>query len=282
MKKISKQVPSVKTFSADMLTVQSRKNYGGKYKATGAVIPCYTKKQIRSLYPDNNFEKVAEYAPGSKKDKVGTLRYEKIMLPLTGYGSNNRIIYREKGFVAVDSGEDSYTAILQKALPLRIAALVLCLAIIAGGIALAVTSGNKASEVAADATSSAISPELEEGAEDWEGVKVSEDSDIPADGIRIPGYKSITIEADTTEVSVNLQNPEKNTCYFVIRLVLPDMGETLYESKMIEPGKGLYSIMLSRALETGTYSAQLQYEPYDMTTLTRLNGAVVNLELIVE
>jgi hypothetical protein len=64
--------------------------------------------------------------------------------------------------------------------------------------------------------------------------------------------------------------------------VLLDTGETLYESKMIEPGKGLYEITLSRALEAGTYDAQLQYEPYDMTTLTRLNGAVVNLDLIVE
>jgi hypothetical protein len=169
-----------------------------------------------------------------------------------------------------------------KVLLLRIVAIVIGVAVVAGGIVLVICLGNGAAEVAADTTATPMSPVLESGAVDWEGVKTSETSGIPADGIRIPGYKSITIEADTTEVSVNLQNPEKNSCYFVIRLVLLDTGETLYESKMIEPGKGLYNITLSRALEAGTYSAQLQYEPYDMTTLTRLNGAVVNLDLIVE
>lgn len=280
MKEINKPELPVKTLGMAMLNAQSRKNYGGKYKALGAVLPCYTKKQIRSLYPGNNFKMAAEYAPGSKENEAGVLRHESTNLPLTEYGSNTRIKYREKGFVAVDPGEDRYAAILQNVLPQRIAALVLCLAIIAGGIALAV-SLNKGGATAA-VTSTPLLPALESGAVDWEGVKTTETSGIPADGIRIPGYKSITIEADTTEVSVNLQNPEKNSCYFVIRLVLLDTGETLYESKMIEPGKGLYNITLSRALEAGTYGAQLQYEPYDMTALTRLNGAVVNLDLIVE
>lgn len=165
-----------------------------------------------------------------------------------------------------------------KVLHRRIIAIVFGLIVIAGGIVLVICLGNGTS----DTTATPTSPVLESGAVDWEGAKTTETSGIPADGIRIPGYKSITIEADTTEVSVNLQNPEKNNCYFVIRLVLLDTGETLYESKMIEPGKGLYNITLSRALEAGTYSAQLQYEPYDMTSLTRLNGAVVNLDLIVE
>jgi hypothetical protein len=164
----------------------------------------------------------------------------------------------------------------------RIIAIAIGLAVIAGGIVLAICLWNGTAEVEADATTTPMTPVLESGAVDWEGVKTSETSGIPADGIRFPGYKSITIEANKTEVSVNLQNPEKNNCYFVIRLVLLDTGETLYESKMIEPGKGLYSINLSRALEAGTYSAQLQYEPYDMVSLTRLNGAAINMDLIVE
>jgi len=162
----------------------------------------------------------------------------------------------------------------------RIIAIVIGLAAIAGGIVLAICLWN-GTEVESDATTTPMTPVLESGAVDWEGVKTSE-SGIPEDGIRIPGYKSINIEANKTKVSVNLQNPDKNNCYFVIRLVLLDTGETLYESKMIEPGKGLYSINLSRALEPGTYRAQLQYEPYDMTTLTRLNGAEINLDLIAE
>ncbi len=282
MKDNNKQNKENGTFDKKIWDVQMRKNYGGIYKDSGVVLPCYTKKQMQSLYPDGQFKIKAEYAPGSKQDSVGALHHEKTELPLTEYGSNSRIIYREKGFAAIDSYEESYTAVLKNVLLPRIAALVLCLVVIVCAIVLFTLPGDESEDVVADTASTPVAPELEEGAVDWEGIKTTEESGIPADGIRIPGYKSITIEADTAEVSVNLQNPEKNNCYFVIRLVLLDTGETLYESKMIEPGKGLYDITLSHAMEAGTYNAQLQYEPYDMTAMTRLNGAVVNLELIVE
>ena len=282
MKDNNKQNNENSAFDMKIRNVQMRKNYGGIYKDSDIVLPCYTKKQMRSLYPDGQFKAEAEYAPGSRRDRIEALRHEKAELPLTEYGANSRIIYCEKGFAAVDSSEDSYAVLLKNVLLPRIAALVLCLAVIVCAIVLFALPDDESEDVIADTANTPGAPELEEGAVDWEGVKTTEESGIPADGIRIPGYKSITIEADTAEVSVNLQNPEKNNCYFVIRLVLLDTGETLYESKMIEPGKGLYDITLSHAMEAGTYNAQLQYEPYDMTAMTRLNGAVVNLELIVE
>ena len=62
----------------------------------------------------------------------------------------------------------------------------------------------------------------------------AEESD-PPEGIRIPGYPSITIPADTKDVTVNLMNPEGNPCYFTFTLVLKDTDETIYQSKMVEP-----------------------------------------------
>lgn len=64
----------------------------------------------------------------------------------------------------------------------------------------------------------------------------AEESD-PPEGHRIPGYPSITIPADTKDVTVNLMNPEGNPCYFTFTLVLKDTDETIYQSKMVEPGK---------------------------------------------
>lgn len=58
-------------------------------------------------------------------------------------------------------------------------------------------------------------------------------------GIRIPGYPSITVPADTTDIEMNLENPAGNPCYFTFELVLKDTNETLYTSKMVEPGKQL-------------------------------------------
>jgi len=275
--------PEMKLEKQRHFTVQKRKNYSRSCRLRNFKIPCYTKKQMRILYPKNDFEIAAEYIPKSKKKQADILIYGKTVLPLNNYGENSRIVYAEKGFVAVDKGEDSYIVLLGNVLIKRIAALFFCIAVLTTGILFAVKLTTQSGEIipTTGSTQSPVSVELESGAVDWEGIKVSETSSA-AEGIRIPGFKSITIQADTTEVSVNFQNPAANNCYFVIRLVLLDTGETLYESKMIEPGKGLYNVTLSRALEAGTYSAQLQYEPYDLITLTRLNGAVINLDLIAE
>jgi len=264
---------------------QSRKNYGGSVKIDGVNLPIYTNKQMKSLYPNGGYRTMAEYAPGAQKGFISIFRHDQLALPLTRMGSNNRMIYQRDGFAAIGEGEDSYIAILRNVAWRRLLILTLCVVVITGGLLTVIRPiGDELIPTGINAASvaSTLTPEFESGAVDWEGIKVSEPEDAPADGIRIPGYKSITIEANKTEVSVNLQNPEQNNCYFVIRLVLLETGETLYESKMIEPGKGLYNIALAKALEPGTYSAQLQYDPYDTTTLTRLNGAVINLELIAE
>lgn len=256
--------------------IQIRKDYGAVFKVSKVAIPCYSKKQMKSLYSDCEFG--LEYAPGSGQEgQVGTLHYGKTELPLRHYGTSSRVAYSERALVAVDKGKDNFVVMLRSVLLQRCLALLLCILILAGVIAVIVNQGN-----GNPVSTEALATDLETGVVDWEGIKPTGTSAFLADGIRIPGYKSISIEADTTEVSVNLHNPEKNNCYFVIRLVLLDPEETLYESKMIEPGKGLYHIVLSRALRSGSYRAQLQYEPYDMATLARLNGAVINLDLIVE
>ena len=54
-------------------------------------------------------------------------------------------------------------------------------------------------------------------------------------GIKIPGYPSITIAKDTTNVRMALMNPEGNPCYFKFEIVLKDTGETIYESSTSRP-----------------------------------------------
>ena len=66
------------------------------------------------------------------------------------------------------------------------------------------------------------------------------------EGIQIPGYESITIPAGTTDVSVELMNPEENNVYFEISFYLPETDETIYTSKMIQPGQHLYEITLGQ------------------------------------
>lgn len=101
-----------------------------------------------------------------------------------------------------------------------------------------------------------------------------------ADKISIPGFEAWTVDADKTEASANFYNPEKNTCYFVISVILDDTGETIYQSKYIKPGQHLYHVELTRALAAGTYRATLHYNTYSANDLSPMNGADVPFTLI--
>ncbi len=259
-----------------LLNAQPRKNYGGKCEVHGSNLPCYTAKQMKSLYPGGTFTKAAEYAPGVKGGKIGAMRVGKSRVSLMTYGVNSRLVFREAGYVALEE-EDTFVVLLKNVLPQRSLALVLCIALIVAGAVF----GPKLFGAGEEAGGNAFLPELEEGAVDWEGTKTDDTGGV-VPGIAIPGYKSITIAADTTQVEVNLQNPEGNPCYFQISLILAD-GTVLYQSKMVEPGKGLYEITLTQALAAGEYDAVVKYDTFSLADgTTPMNGAEVQIKLIAE
>ncbi len=102
-------------------------------------------------------------------------------------------------------------------------------------------------------------------------------------GIQIPGYKSITIPAGTTDVSVELMNPEENEVYFQISFYLPDTDETIYTSKLIKPGQHLYEITLEKAMKPGEYPLTVKYDTFTADEdMTPRNGAEVNCTLVVK
>ena len=263
------------------LVQQPRKNYGARYQSGGHQIKCYTKKQMKSLYPDGGYKVLAEHAAGSRQQPTGMLDCG-ARRPLYAYKSHSRLLYREYGYVAV--GEDSYVVLLKNALAPRTAIAAACVAVIAGAafLALALTSPKEAANFPEEPVAAGKQLELEEGAVEWEGEQshdTGDSSTIP--NIAIPGYKSITVEANKKDVKVNFQNPEGNPCYFEISLLLAD-GTELYKSKMIKPGKGLYEIKLNQPLEPGEYDAVLKYDTYSLEGLAPMNGAEINLTLIAQ
>lgn len=102
-------------------------------------------------------------------------------------------------------------------------------------------------------------------------------------GIKIPGYKSITIASGTKDVKVDLMNPEDNNVYFQISFYLPETDEIIYTSKLIKPGQHIYDITLERAMEAGEYPLTVKYAACSADeSMTPKNGADVNCTLIVE
>lgn len=102
-------------------------------------------------------------------------------------------------------------------------------------------------------------------------------------GIEIPGYSIIPIKADTTDVEVDLYNPESNEVYFQISFLRKDTGEVLYESKLIQPGQHLYKITLNQPLSAGDYEITIQYATFSTDgSYTPRNGANVDCILRAE
>ncbi len=99
--------------------------------------------------------------------------------------------------------------------------------------------------------------------------------------IAIPGYEKLVMRAGQLVQKVELFNPEKNECYMVIEILLPD-GTRLYKTGMLEPGKGVNEFEITRKLEVGTFEgAILKYSNYDLANMQELNGAQTNFILEV-
>ena len=114
-----------------------------------------------------------------------------------------------------------------------------------------------------------------------DGVTVTE-TPQKADSIKIPGYPSITIAANTPNVTMALLNPEENPCYFKFEIVLKDTGETIYESQFVPPGKTITDVTLTRGLSEGEHPATIKISTVALDQKTPLNGANVETVLIAK
>lgn len=89
--------------------------------------------------------------------------------------------------------------------------------------------------------------------------------------ILVPGYSGATLKAGSTTLALRIGNPAENTCYLQATLQLTD-GTILYESGLIEPGKGFDKIELTQMLEVGTYEAFVHYQGYSLDEEQQLNS----------
>ncbi|MDO5785821.1 MAG: hypothetical protein Q4P20_12240 [Eubacteriales bacterium] len=123
-------------------------------------------------------------------------------------------------------------------------------------------------------------PNFDPNATEWQGDQELDKERVDSDSIRLPCMEKLVFMAGETEQRVNLYNPEENTCYMIISLELEN--ETLWESGLVEPGKGFYTIELNRALDVGKYNANIRYQCFSQNDLSELNGAEVAFNLTVQ
>lgn len=222
------------------------------------------KKDLKALHPRKDYHIDGEILPTHKETRAQDLR----ALPLCKYRSHNRVVYGVKGYLPSGNGK-SYAAILCNRLPLRAGIAAICILLVAA--------------VAFFLPSSPIPTALglDPNATDYSDSNEFNQGGTAGENIEIPGYKTIPIAADSTEVTVDFRNPEANNCYFVIHLSLED-GTELYRSELIPPGKGIQHISLSQPLAAGEYAAAIRYDTYAMDGQTPLNGAEIKVTLLAQ
>ena len=151
---------------------------------------------------------------------------------------------------------------------------ILVIAMIAVGLYFLLTKKDSDSDIKPD-------PDMVAESEPDTVVESDSGTEKP-EGIRIPGYPRITIQADTKDVTMNLINPEGNPCYFTFEIVLTDENETIYVSEMVEPGKAVTNVTLSRELEKGEYPAVIKITTTSLEDGLAMNGANVETVLVAQ
>ena len=162
--------------------------------------------------------------------------------------------------------------------------IVLVLLLIFGGIFVGFNWNNWFGEKDNQPTQTSqsdTSVDIDPNAGNWDG-SMPENKGGASKGIKIPGYPSITIAADTENVKMALLNPEDNPCYFKFEIVLKDSNETIFESKYVEPGKAITDVELTKPLSAGEYPATIKISTLSLVGSSPMNGANVETVLIAK
>lgn len=171
---------------------------------------------------------------------------------------------------------------------LLIVLIVLLVLAIGVGIFLAMNMKKSPAVPAAPAATKNPLLTVDESAGDYVAPVVEEKAAMP--GVAIPGWGSITIPPETTDLTgmVDFYNPDANDGYyyltFEIRIPAKNEAgyEVIYASQLVPPGKHIQSITLTRGLPEGVYDAVIHVQPYTMDeSLTPTNNADMRTKLIV-
>lgn len=232
-----------------------------------------TKKKILYFTSHELNEKdislIGEVALG-KLDEPGLkveMKQENLTLNVHNLSTFKRPGYKILGYI--ESKEPGQYVLLKRRRYPWLILLLLLLLLIGAGIGWRLMSGNN----------SLIDP----NAFSYES-KLKRPENIDSTKILIPGYGDIRVKQGSNEIDTVLFNPEGNPCYFQFTLTEKESGKTLYESKLVEPGKGVGPLKCSRTFDSkGEIPVVLKFKTVDFEDPDiTYNGSEISFSLIVE
>ena len=234
-------------------------------------IPAGTSKE-QSI---NHRDIIGDVPLKNSETAVGELHKEE------GKGSCSIAQYREKlkysekmkGYIPCGSedGQQGYVRVLGTAVGKILAPIIAAVIILAGAA------------VAAWYFTSQSGPPLDKAAIAYQMPNGLRNED--PNQIMLPGFSTLTMNAQTGQVRAALVNPEGNPCYFTYVIVLKDTQEELYRTGLLEPGTAVTEFTIEKDLEPGSYDIELKVETGQLSDYTKeMNSGVIaaTLEVVQE
>lgn len=110
----------------------------------------------------------------------------------------------------------------------------------------------------------------------------------PNKNVFISGFKTLAVQADSNDISVDFYNPSDNEGEYLMtfEMLLPTQTgsyESVYSSGIVEAGKHIRNISLSHPIPRGTYErCILRVQPYYVEDRAPANTAEVNFTLYAQ
>lgn len=88
-----------------MLKYQYSETYDDTYQINNKEIACYSKSEMREMYPDGNYSVFGETILKNKKDTIDSIELGKVAMNVSKEGSHSRLFFKVAGYVEDISGE---------------------------------------------------------------------------------------------------------------------------------------------------------------------------------
>ena len=106
----------------------------------------------------------------------------------------------------------------------------------------------------------------------------NEEEENEAKGIQVRGFTTWSIPANRSKnLSIPLENPEGNPCYFSFEILLSDTGEVIYSSDMVPPGEKISRINITREFDAGDYPATIKIKTNELITGKEMNSPAIQI-----
>lgn len=277
-----------------------RNDFEEAVKLNGVEIPCYSKKDLENMYPNDNWIVVGETKAKNKKkarselflaDVISKDKLDfddagnEIPFKVSRAGTHSKLLYKRAGYVPVDTGDDNYVALLKFRAAFIFWLILLIGAIVGVGIALFTLLGGEPEE---DDPFN-IMPPVDISQERDENDNEQEYRPVEDGGYVSMAYQLMaTLDQSTGKIKIYFKNPGRSNHNVSVALyvVSGDDEYKIAESGVIQPGYKLTELDYKGdniVLKEGIYNCKYLVSYYNPKTGERavVESEIVNVKLTV-